>query len=41
MKRVFGDTLRSKTTVAQNNELLMKVIAHNIVVWFTQSWNSA
>lgn len=31
MKRVFGDTLRSKTVVAQTNELLLKVIAHNIV----------
>jgi transposase len=30
MKRVFGDTLRSKKPVAQGNELLMKVIAHNI-----------
>lgn len=31
MKRVFGETLRSKTDEAQVNELLMKVIAHNIV----------
>lgn len=31
IKRVFGDTLRSKTTTAQVNELLLKVIAHNIV----------
>lgn len=31
MKRVFGDTLRSKTRDAQNNELLLKVIVHNIV----------
>jgi transposase len=31
MKRVFGDTLRSKTPAAQVNELLLKVIAHNIV----------
>jgi transposase len=31
MKRVFGDTLRSKTPAAQTNELLFKVIAHNIV----------
>ena len=31
MKRVFGDTLRSKTIEAQTNELLLKVIAHNIV----------
>lgn len=32
MKRVFGDTLRSKTRVAQVNELLLKVIVHNIVM---------
>ena len=31
MKRVFGDTLRSKSFLTQTNELLMKVIAHNIV----------
>jgi len=31
MKRVFGDTLRSKTRDAQNNELLLKVLVHNIV----------
>ncbi len=31
VKRVFGDTLRSKTFAAQRNELLLKVIAHNIV----------
>jgi transposase len=31
MKRVLGDTLRSKTVTAQTNELLLKVIAHNIV----------
>jgi transposase len=31
MKRVFGDTLRSKTPAAQINELLFKVITHNIV----------
>jgi hypothetical protein len=31
MKRVFGDTLRSKTTNAQVNELLLRVIVHNIV----------
>lgn len=31
MKRVFGDTLRSKGRVAQVNELLFKVIVHNIV----------
>ena len=31
MKRVFGDTLRSRARVAQTNELLLKVIVHNIV----------
>jgi transposase len=31
LKRVFGDTLRSKTLVAQTNELLLKVVAYNIV----------
>jgi transposase len=30
MKRVFGDTLRNKGRVAQENELLLKVIAFNI-----------
>jgi hypothetical protein len=30
IKRVFGDCLRSKTPVAQINELLLKVLAHNI-----------
>ena len=31
MKRVFGDTLRSKTDEAQKNEVLLKVLAYNIV----------
>ena len=31
MKRKFGDTIRSKTPVAQRNELLLKVLCHNIV----------
>jgi transposase len=31
LKRVFGDTLRSKTVIAQVNELLLKVLAYNIV----------
>jgi transposase len=30
MKRVLGDTLRSKNEDAQRNELLMMVVAHNI-----------
>ncbi|MGZ5446634.1 MAG: transposase [Thermoanaerobaculia bacterium] len=30
MKRVLGDTLRSKGEDAQRNELLMLVVAHNI-----------
>ncbi|MGH9254296.1 MAG: transposase, partial [Vicinamibacterales bacterium] len=31
MKRKFGDSLRSKTRVARVNELLLKVLCHNIV----------
>ncbi len=31
MKRKFGDTIRSRTDVAQINEVLLKVLAHNIV----------
>lgn len=31
IKRKFGDILRSKTPVAQRNELLLKVLCHNIV----------
>lgn len=31
MKRKFGDTIRSRTPVAQKNEALLKVLAHNIV----------
>ena len=30
VKRKFGDALRSKTQVAQHNEMLCKVTAHNI-----------
>jgi transposase len=30
IKRVFGDSVRSKTTRAQINEVLFKVLAHNI-----------
>ena len=30
MKRKFGDTIRSKTPVAQRNELLLKVLCHNL-----------
>ncbi|MBV9453198.1 MAG: transposase [Rubrobacter sp.] len=32
MKAKFGDRLRSKTDVAQANEMLLKVLAHNICV---------
>ena len=32
MKRAFSETLRSKAEEAQTNELLLKVIAHNIRV---------
>jgi transposase len=31
MKRKFGDIIRSKTPVAQRNELLLKCLCHNIV----------
>ena len=31
MKRKFSDTLRSKTPVAQRNELFLKVLCHNLV----------
>jgi len=30
VKRVIGDTLRSKTLVAQVNEALLMIICHNI-----------
>lgn len=30
VKRVFGDSVRSRTPVAQINEVLLKVICHNI-----------
>jgi transposase len=32
IKRVFGDSVRSKTPVAQRNEVLLKILAHNIRV---------
>ncbi len=32
IKTKFGDKLKSKTFTSQKNELLCKVIAHNIVV---------
>jgi transposase len=31
IKRKFGDTIRSKSAVAQRNEALLKVLCHNIV----------
>ncbi len=31
IKRKFGDTIRSRTDVAQTNEVLLKLLAHNIV----------
>ena len=31
MKRKFGDTIRSKSPVAQRNEALLKVLCHNLV----------
>lgn len=32
IKRVFGDSVRAKTPVAQENEVLLKVLCHNIRV---------
>ena len=32
IKRVFGDSVRSKTETAQTNEVLLKVLCHNIRV---------
>lgn len=32
IKRVFGDSVRSRTPVAQTNEVLLKVLCHNIRV---------
>jgi transposase len=32
MKRKFGDSIRSKTDVAMVNEVLCKVLCHNLVV---------
>jgi transposase len=31
MKRKFGDTIRSKSPVAQRNEALLKILCHNLV----------
>ena len=30
IKHVFGDSVRSRTYIAQVNEVLLKVLAHNI-----------
>jgi hypothetical protein len=32
MKRKFGDSIRSKTDVAMTNEVLRKILCHNLVV---------
>jgi transposase len=32
IKRLFGDSLRSKTETAMHNEVLCKVLCHNLVV---------
>jgi transposase len=32
MKRKFGDSLRSKSDIAMANEVLCKVLCHNLVV---------
>lgn len=38
MKRLFGDELRFRNVVAQSNELLCRVIAHNLVVLIYQMY---
>jgi transposase len=38
MKRKFGDSIRSKTQVAAVNEVLCKVLCHNIVVLIHESF---
>ena len=32
VKRVFGDSVRSKTPTAQVNEVLLKILCHNVRV---------
>lgn len=32
MKRKFGDSIRGKTDVAMTNEVLWKILCHNLVV---------
>ncbi|MEM4255025.1 MAG: transposase [Candidatus Norongarragalinales archaeon] len=32
IKAKFGDVLKSKTKTAQENELLLKILCHNLVV---------
>ena len=41
IKAKFGGRLRSKTETAQINEVLCKVLCHNISALFNQSTNSA
>jgi len=38
VKTKFGDKVKSKNNVAQENELLCKFIAHNIVVLIHESF---
>ena len=40
IKQKFGETLKSKKTTAQVNELLCKIIAHNITVLIHQMFDS-
>src|SRR5260370_34774660 len=42
VKRKFGDSLRTKTDVAMVNEVLCKVLAHNLVVLIHEmyAWDS-
>ncbi len=41
MKRKFGDAVRSKSDTAMVNEVLCKVLAHNLCVLIRKSANSA
>ena len=36
IKSKLGDSLKSKNFIAQKNELLCKILAHNIIVLITE-----
>lgn len=40
IKRKFGDALRTKTETAQINEVLAKVLCHNLVVLIHEMYES-